>query len=214
MNKFFIAGLFYILMISQVFAENSGVVDSEGTVHFGFKLGQSNVVSSSTGYGIYAGYTFYGPGSFSMKYLERASVAAEMELTSLGPFQNSRVKFFGSVYGVSGVATYPVNQDIALITKAGIARTIRKYDCGWSACGDVPSSKSLGLHLGIAGQYKLSDLMSLRGGYDVYPEGVAALSISAVYRLSPKILREKPTKPKMEGVLRIEGIEPSPLFPF
>ena len=64
MNKFFIAGLFCILMISQVFAENSGVVDSEGTVHFGFKLGQSNVVSSSTGYGIYAGYTFMAPVPF------------------------------------------------------------------------------------------------------------------------------------------------------
>ena len=219
MNKFSIAGLFYILVISQAFAENSGAensgdVDSEGTFHSGLKLSKSNVAKSSVGYGVYGGYTFYGPGSFSMKYLDKASVAGEIEFVGLGNFRNASKTFRGVVYGVSGVVTYPINQDFAFVTKAGIARIARKYDCGWSTCADVSSNKSIGLHLGVAGQYKLSRLMSLRGGYDVYPEGATAISISAVYRFSPKILRERPSKPKMDGVLRIEGIEPQEVFPF
>jgi len=214
MNKLSIAGLFYILMISQVFAESSGVVDSEGTVHTGLKLGKPNVAGSSLGYGVYAGYTFYGPGSFSMEYLDKVSVAAEIEFTSLGPYRDSRVDFFGTVYGVSGVVTYPLNQDIALVTKAGIARTVRKYDCGWTSCVDVSTNKTSGLHLGVAGQYKLTRLMSFRGGYDIYPDGANVVSISAVYRFSQAILREKPRKKEVKGVLRIEGIEPQEVFPF
>ncbi|MDX8385059.1 MAG: hypothetical protein R8M11_00920 [Gallionella sp.] len=214
MNKISIAGVFYILMISQAFAENSGAADSEGTLHSGLKLGKSNVASSPAGYGIYAGYTFYGPGSFSMKYLEKISVAAELEATSLGAFNNSSTIFNGTVYAISGVATYPVNEDISFISKAGIARTIREYDCGSFTCRDTSTKKSFGVHLGVAGQYKLTRLMSLRGGYDIYPDGANIISISAVYLFTQKILREKPKKPKMEGVLRIEGIEPSPLFPF
>lgn len=223
MNKFPIAGLFYLLMTSLVFvgnvwAENPGVensgADVAGTVHTGLKLSKSNVASSRVGLGIYAGYTIYGPGAFTMQYLDKTSIAAEIEFTDLGSFRNASADFTGTVASLSGVATYPISEKFAFVSKVGFARTKRKYDCGWSTCADVSSSNRYGLHLGVAGQYKLTRLMSFRGGYDLYPDGASAISVNAVYRFSPQILREKPSKPKMEGVLRIEGIEPMEVFPF
>ncbi len=214
MNKFAIATLLSVFMISPAVADNATVVDSEGTIHVGFKMGQSNISGSRSGFGIQGSYTLLSPGYFQLAYLDRTSIAVEGEFVNLGTYRNTSNSFSAAAYGVAGTAAYPVGPSVNVVAKAGLANLSRKQGCGWTTCTNTSSSSDFGLHFGVAGQYNLASDLSLGVGYDLYPGKITIFSVNAVYTFLPSSSRSKPAKPVSDGILRIEGIEPSPLFPF
>jgi len=180
MNRIAIAVLSSIALATPAVAATGGVADSAGIIHLGAKLGPSNVRGKPSGFGIFGGYTIFGPNTFKENnFLSKVSIAAEGEYVDLGNTPVSATATYkASTFGVVGAATYPINAQFAVIAKAGLASITRTFNCGvW-----CDSSSIIGLHGGAAGQYNLSPLMSLRAGYDFYPDGYSMMSASALYK--------------------------------
>lgn len=155
--------------------------DSEGTIHVGIKLGQTTASSSPMGFAIHGGYTLYGAGTFDgSDFTSRLSVALEGEWANLNIFSVSDNKVYrASSEGVAGVASYPINAKFAAIARAGLSRVSHTIDCGQPRCN---SNTRIGLLGGVAGQYWVSRLMSVRAGYDIYPGNFRMIAVNAVYK--------------------------------
>jgi len=177
MNQFIIFALLFVYAIPQAFAGSGGVEDSEESIHFGVKLGPTNVVDNPNGYGLFYNYVIVPPNTFKQnELLSKLTIAFEAEYVDLG---RSRRSYYivqvanhkASTYGVVGMASYPINQLFSVLAKAGLASATRKFQCIVTGCGVDYSITTLGWHTGIEAQYKLTPQINFSVGYDHYPNG-------------------------------------------
>lgn len=127
-----------------------------GSVNYGY----SNVTNNSqAGFGLLGGYAV------------NENFAVEVEYNSLGGFDSTSGTIKGSSFGVSGVGSYPINEQFSLFGKLGIASTSLKDTAkpGW--VGGPFTYNKTGLTVGFGGQYNLSPVVGIRVGYDSYPVG-------------------------------------------
>ena len=166
-----------ILVFVGPVAAKEGVADSEGTIHFGMKLGPTNIEKGTSAIGWYGGYTIIGPGIFmANEFVSKLSVAIEGEYIDLGSSSAAaRQSERAGTYGFAGAATFPMEEKFGAIFKAGVSSVQYKV-------GSAATLTKIGIHLGVAGQYQWATLLSLRFGYDIYPAGYSMTSASAVYR--------------------------------
>lgn len=177
MKKIAIAALLAAFISTPVFAE------SETGFYIGIKVGQSDVGGNTTGYGAYGGYHIDKKVTSEIvgrsKFLDQVSFAVEGEHTILGSNSAGTSKWKASAIGFMLAGTYPFNPQFSVLAKAGLARTTNELSCP-SACGAYNNS-TLGLRIGAAGQFHLSEKIDLRAGYDEYPDGFSQLSAGAVF---------------------------------
>ena len=168
MKKVIIAALLSAFVATPAFAEK------DTGIYAGVKVGQSDVGGNAIGYGVYGGYNIDQSVTSKIaggsQFMEKVSFAGEVEYTSLG----SNTIYKASSIGAVLAATYPINQQFSAIAKAGLARTVNDVS--------FLSSTTIGLRVGIAGQYNLNEKIGLRAGYDVFPDGFSQLSAGAVFK--------------------------------
>jgi len=183
MNKIVVSILLSLFVAANAWAASGGA-DPKGTIHVGVKAGPSNLTNSPIGFGVYGGYTLFGPNTFKNNYFfSKLSFAVEGEYVSLGSVSG----YSASTMGVVAAATYPINERFSAIAKAGVASLTHKYPnvywCGtFSLCNGTASVTTTGVHGGIAGQFNLTPKIGLRAGYDFYPDGFSMLSASGVFK--------------------------------
>ena len=180
MNKIAIAILLSIFVAANTAAASEGVADQEGTIHAGIKLGPTDVNGSPIGFGLYGGYTIFGPDTFkNHAFFSKVSIAVEGEYVSLGNSSSLGVSYNAATVGAVAAATYPINEQFSLIVKAGMASVTSKISgCGWGCNG---SSTSIGAHAGAAGHFNITPKIGVRAGYDTYPNH-SMLSASGVFK--------------------------------
>ena len=179
MNKIAIAVLLSIF-ISVNAAASEGVADQEGTIHAGIKLGPSDVTGNPIGFGVYGGYTLFGPNTFkNQAFFSKLSMAVEGEYVHLGNASSLGVSYSAATLGAVAAATYPINDQFSVIVKAGMASVTSKA----SGCGLLcnASSTSIGVHTGAAGHFNITPKIGVRAGYDSYPNH-SMLSVGGVFK--------------------------------
>lgn len=182
MNKIAVSILLTVFVAANALAAG-GVADAKGTIHVGVKAGPSNLTTSPIGFGVYGGYTLFGPNTFKNNdFFSKVSFAVEGEYVDLG----SVTGYSASTMGAVAAATYPINDQFSAIAKAGVASVTHKfpsaYICGFTICTGTASVTTTGVHGGIAGQYNLTQKIGLRAGYDFYPDGFSMMSVSGVFK--------------------------------
>ena len=180
MKKIVITGLLLVFVAAPAVA-----ADADG-IYAGIKLGPSDVVGSTLGFGVYGGYNIDPSVTSKMTssdFMSKVSFAGEAEYTSFG----SNTRFGTTTYKASAIgavvaATYPINPQFSVIAKAGLARTA--YDVTCSGCGPFwnYTKNTIGLRAGAAGQYNLTQQIGLRAGLDFYPDGYSMISAGAVIK--------------------------------
>ncbi len=98
-------------------------------------------------------------------YAINKNFAAEAAYTSLGSVDvggGNTVK--SSVLSLSGVGSFPINDQFSLFAKVGLAQS--KVE----ATGQASKTKS-GTTFGIGGQYNVTSAIGIRVGYDKYKVG-------------------------------------------
>ena len=180
MNKFAFATVLSILVSVNTAFAAEGNADKEGTIHVGIKAGPSDVSGSPTGFGVYGGYTLFGPNTFKNNdFLSKLSFAVEGEYVDLGSSTSWGITYSASTLGGVAAATYPVNEKFSVIVKAGMASVTSKISgCGWGWCG---SSTSIGLHTGAAAHFNITPNIGVRAGYDSY-SGYRMMSANGVFK--------------------------------
>jgi OmpA-OmpF porin, OOP family len=156
MKKIAIAAL-----LSAVIAAPAVAAD----MYAGVNLGQTKydisgaTKNTATAFGILGGYTF------------NENFAAEAAYTSLGSVDIvPGVTVKGHVIGLSGVGSYPFNQQFSLFGKLGFARTTVEGS-GPNCIGCTSDNKS-GVTFGFGGQYNVSPTVGIRAGFDRYKVGI------------------------------------------
>ena len=170
-----------IAMLLTVLVAAPAVAADAGGIYAGVKLGLSDVVGSTLGFGVYGGYNI--DPSVTAKITSKVSFAGEAEYTNFG----SNTYFLGSKYSAAAIGgvvavTYPINQQFSVIAKAGLARTTTDVTC--AGCGPFwnHTTNTIGLRVGAAGQYNLTRQVGLRAGLDLYPDGYSMVSAGAVIK--------------------------------
>jgi len=180
MKKIIIAALLSVFVAAPAVA-----ADADG-IYAGIKLGPSDVVGSTLGFGVYGGYNIDPSVTSKMTssdFMSKVSFAGEAEYTSFG--SNTR---FGATYKASAIgavvaATYPINPQFSVIAKAGLARTTTDVTCAGAGCAAFNyTTNTIGLRAGAAGQYNLTQQIGLRAGLDFYPDGYSMISAGAVIK--------------------------------
>jgi len=181
MNKIAIAALLSIFVAANAAAASEGVADQEGTIHAGIKLGPSDVTGSPIGFGVYGGYTLFGPNTFkNHAFFSKLSIAVEGEYVNLGNSSSGGLSYNAATLGGVAAATYPINEKFSVIVKAGMASVTGKISgCGGGWCN--ASSTSIGLHTAAAGHFNITPKIGLRAGYDSYPS-YRMISAGAVFK--------------------------------
>lgn len=179
MNKIAVSILLSFFVAANAVAAG-GVADKKGTIHIGLKVGPSDVTGSPTGFGIYGGYTLFGPNTFKQNdFLSKLSFAVEGEYVNLGSASTLGLTYSATTMGAAAAATYPLNEQFSVIAKAGVSSVTSEV----TGCGVFcnVSTTSIGLHTGAAGQYNLTPQIALRAGYDSYPKH-SMMSFSGVFK--------------------------------
>jgi hypothetical protein len=183
MNKIAVSILLTLFVAANALAAG-GVADKKGTIHVGVKAGPSNLTNSPIGFGVYGGYTLFGPNTFkNNNFFSKLSFAVEGEYVSLGSVSD----YSASTMGVVATATFPINEQFSAIAKAGPASVTHKYPtayfCGtFTLCTGTASVTTTGVHGGIAGHYNITPKIGVRAGYDFYPDGFSMMSASGVFK--------------------------------
>ena len=175
-----------IAVLLSAFAATPALAEKGSGIYVGVKVGQSDVYGSSEiGYGVYGGYNIDQSVTAKMvgnsKFMSQVSFAGEAEYTVLGSYSSGPVTAKASAMGAALAATYPINPQFSAIAKAGLARTAYDITCSGCFFWANTSSNTIGLRVGIAGQYNLHEKIVLRAGYDSYPNGYSQLSAGAVF---------------------------------
>lgn len=178
MKKIAVAALLSVFVATPAFAE-------KGTgIYAGVKLGQADVGGNTIGFGVYGGYNIDQSVTSKMfghsKFMDKVSFAGEGEYSRLGSNSTGGVSYKASAIGVVLAGTYTFNQQFSAIAKAGLARTTNEFSCSTVFCGAY-SNSTIGLRYGAAGQFHLNEKISLRAGYDEYPDGFSQVSAGAVF---------------------------------
>lgn len=181
-KRFVIAAL-----LSAVVATPSFAADTEGKVYAGIRAGQSNLTNSPIGFGVFGGYTIFEPNTFKGKFFSKLKISVEGEYMDHGSANYSIGSVKASSIGASAVAKYPFNSKFSALVSAGLARTTVDTTIapvtffGTTIPGSSTTSTSFGLHGGVAGEYNVIPEVTLRAGYDFYPNSVNMLSAAAIY---------------------------------
>lgn len=177
MIRFLTVVLLLASFTRQAYAAEAGIADMEGTIHAGIKIGSSNI-NNSSGAGFLAGYTLFGPNTFTnSELLSRMSIAIEGEYVDLTGFSSARTLRNVSTFGFVGAASYPISKSYSVIAKLGLASSTRKNSCGQVWCD---STTTYGLHGAAAWQYNVGKRMAFLAGYDYYNGGYSMISFNVV----------------------------------
>jgi OOP family OmpA-OmpF porin len=127
--------------------------------------------NTSTAFGVLVGFPI------------NENFAAEIAYTGLGsvdPIPGTTVK--GSGFSLSGVGTYPINQQFSLFGKVGVARTAVDQSDSFSSF----TLNKTDVTFGFGGQYNISTTVGIRAGFDRYKVGSTIntdiMSIGGVFK--------------------------------
>lgn len=132
-------------------------------MYVGVNVGSAQIdfpgYSSTTSFALLGGYSF------------NENIAAEVAYTDFG----SKDYGFGftlksSALSISGVGSYPINEQFSVFAKLGIASTTT------DATGYASASKS-DFTYGIGGQFNVNKQIGIRLGYDVYKITDSVISV-------------------------------------
>ena len=157
MKKITIAVLLSVFVAAPAVAADTGFYAGVklGSVNYGY----SNVTNNSqAGFGLLGGYAIN-------KYF-----ALEAEYDSLGGFDSATGTIKGSSFGVSGVGSYPFNEQFSLFGKLGVASSSLKDTAKPGYVGNFTYNNT-GLTVGFGGQYNVIKEIGIRVGIDIYPVG-------------------------------------------
>lgn len=157
MKKIAIAVLLSTFVAAPVFA---------GDYYAGIKVGKAKTSvdtvtlteSSPTAMGLLGGYTI------------NPNLAVEAEYVNLGKAKDNRVpvdEIKSSVWGVSAVGSYPINQEFSIYGKLGVAQATSKV----SGATPPPDAKRSAVTYGLGGQYNATSAIGIRLGYEHYDLG-------------------------------------------
>lgn len=109
--------------------------------------------SSTTSFGLLGGYTF------------NENVAAEVAYTNFGTKDlGFGFSYKSSALSISGVGSYPINEQFSVFAKLGFASTTLELT-------GFPSESKSDLTYGFGGQFNVNKQIGIRLGYDVYKVG-------------------------------------------
>jgi OOP family OmpA-OmpF porin len=152
--------LLFSMMAAPAFAANNEGFYVGGTLGNG-KLGMtSNAALSKTSDVVYGGL-------FGYRYSQ--SLAVEAQFTGIGKstaVNGASVK--GDAFSLAAVGIAPINRDLELFGKLGVAST-KTTSVGFTSQGESRT----GLTIGIGAQYNVSPNIAVRLGWDSYPAAIS-----------------------------------------
>jgi OOP family OmpA-OmpF porin len=135
-------------------------------MYVGVNVGSAKIDSpgfdTTTSFALLGGYTF------------NEYFAAELALINFGSKDYSTI--FGpttvksSAWSLSGVGSYPINEQFSVFAKLGLASTTLE------ATG-FPSTSKSDLTYGLGGQFNVNKQIGIRLGYDVYKVSDSVLTV-------------------------------------
>ena len=150
MKNIAIAVLLSAFIVAPAFAADT-------PFYAGINVGSAKIdstgFSTTTSFSLLGGYTF------------NENVAAEVAYTNFG----SKDIGFGftyksSAFSISGVGSYPINEQFSVFAKLGFASTTLELTA-------FPSESKSDLTYGFGGQFNVDKQIGIRVGYDVYKVG-------------------------------------------
>lgn len=174
MRKFATTILLFMFTATPAVAAGFYAGVNLGIVNYNY----TNITNNGqAGFGVLGGYTV------------NRHFAVEVEYDNLGGFDyssggtqiDSTVK--GRSLGFSGVGFLPIDYQLSLFGKLGMASTTMKDSPLPGAGGGVYTYNSTGLTVGFGGQLSISPEASIRLGYDNYPitDSVSTSSVGILY---------------------------------
>jgi OOP family OmpA-OmpF porin len=172
MKKIAIAVLLSAVVVAPAFAADN---------YAGIRLGQAKTsidntaltTSSPTGFGVFVGHDF------------NQNFALEGEYLNLGEVKAGPGGAKSSGFSLSGVGSYPINEQFSLFGKLGYAMLTSK------ATGSNPNTdrKSNAVTYGLGAQYNVSPAAGIRLGWDKYKfsdtgmnGNVSLISVGGVFK--------------------------------
>jgi OOP family OmpA-OmpF porin len=146
MKKIAIVALLSTLAAAPAMAADTGFYAG---VNVGSATINSPGLSSTTAIGVLGGYDF------------NKNFAAELAYTDFGSKSYPGFSVKSSAVSLSGVGSYPINEQFSVFAKLGVAST------SMSATGSPTTSKS-DLTYGVGAQLNVNKQIGIRLGYDVY----------------------------------------------
>ena len=167
MKKIAIAVLLSAFVAAPAVAADTGF-------YAGVKLGSANksasgVSETNSAFGVFGGYSF------------NPNVAVELGYTDLGTAALGIIKF--TALEVSAVGTFPINQQISLYGKLGLAST-KEEGLGFSGTRSAAT-------YGLGGQFNVNPNIGIRLGWEHYGFGdgyyfnqgdVSLVSVAGVFK--------------------------------
>mgnify|MGYP003385510524 CR=1 FL=1 len=143
-------------------------------MYIGANLGSAQIdvtgLDASTAFSVLGGYTINSNFAAEVAYVNFGSVDIVPGVT---------VK--SSALSVSGVGSFPLNDQFSLIGKLGLASTNIEVT-------GAPSEKNTGLTWGVGAQFNVDKQIGIRAGYDAYKVGDVVtedenvMSIGAIFK--------------------------------
>ena len=125
-------------------------------MYVGMNVGSAKIDSpgfeSSTSFALLGGYTF------------SENVAAEIAYSNFGSESGAGITSKSSAVSISGVGSYPVNEQFSLFAKLGFAITTLELPT-------FASDNKSDLTFGFGGQFNVDKQIGIRVSYDVYKVG-------------------------------------------
>jgi OOP family OmpA-OmpF porin len=153
MKKIAIAALLSVVVAPAVAAD-------EPHMYVGVRVGQAKTsinntvldTANPTAFGVFLGHTF------------SPNFAIEGEYLVLGEVKGGNGSAKSTGFSVSGVGSFPINEQFSLFGKLGYAMITSKF--GGSFTG--PDAKSNAVTYGLGGQFNVSPGVGVRLGWDKY----------------------------------------------
>lgn len=162
MKKIAIVALLSAFAAAPAAAENMYAGVKMGSAHHGYSAVQGGGTiknNNQSGVGFFAGYNI------------NEMFSAEAEYTKLGGFDTSFSTIQGSALGLSGVASFAIDRQFAAFGKLGISNSSLEDKPANGAGGSTITYRNTGVSVGLGVQYNATPAISIRGGFDIYPEG-------------------------------------------
>lgn len=154
-----------ITLLSFILTLASAPAIAEG-MYVGVKLGQTSYD--------YSGITNNDQSAFGFLagFVINEHAAAEVEYNNLGGFDSTSGNINGRAFSLNGVGLIPLNSQLSLFGKLGLASTTLEDKAKPGFVGDV-SYSTTGLNIGLGMQYNISPFVGVRGGLDGFKVGNA-----------------------------------------
>lgn len=152
-----------VVLLSAMFAAPAFADD----LYLGAKMGQANY-----GYANVANNSQLGVGFLGGMAINQ-NIALEAEYNTLGGFDSPTGNIKGSALSMSGLGFLPLNRQVSLFGKLGVAVTTLNDTAKPGFVGNF-SYTSTAITYGLGAQFYMSRELSIRAGYDSYSVGTAA----------------------------------------